>query len=363
MIRKINISQVVVSEVGYLKISFRYDIEIITLVKAVPGAFWKQDDKSWYIRDVDEQRALLSELFSGTMNLKVTGINLSMPAESSYSQEEMSLGRDFRYYLVQKRYSEKTIVMYIKAVLDFSRWLDKPISEVSSFDVQRYNRIEIVEKGYSLSYQNQVISALKLLFKRVKIKELRIEDLERPRREKKLPTVLNVEEVRALLAATYNHKHRVMLSLTYACGLRRSELLHLTPTDIDGISGQLMIRAGKGKKDRVVFITEKIVKMLRDYYKAYRPMIWLFEGEKPGTRYSESSIQSVFRTSIRRAGIRKSATLHSLRHSYATHLMDSGTDTRLIQELLGHANIKTTEIYTHVSTRALKNVKSPFDDL
>ncbi|MFC2129154.1 tyrosine-type recombinase/integrase [Bacteroidota bacterium] len=363
MVRIVQISRETLYEQEYLKISFAYNIELIAVIRKVPGAFWNNSAKSWYIRDETQQRALLYEHLSGLMNIKVRGVDLTKSPESKVSQEALDLARDFRYYLVQKRYSEKTIVMYVKAVLDFIKWLDKPVSEVNSFDVERYNRIEIVEKNYSLSYQNQVVSALKLLFRKISAQDIVIKDIERPRGEKRLPVVMNVKEIRDLLAATYNYKHKVMLSLTYACGLRRSELLNLMPKDIDSVSGQLTIRAGKGRKDRVVFISDKLINMLRGYYKAYRPTVWLFEGEIAGRKYSESSIQSVFKTSMRRAGIKKAATLHSLRHSFATHLMDTGTDTRLIQELLGHSSMKTTELYTHVSTKTLKNVRSPFDDL
>lgn len=296
-------------------------------------------------------------------DLKVCGVDLSAEPRDTFRNQDISLGQELRFYMIQKRYSEKTIKSYVVAVMRFSRWLSKPITEVNGFDIEQYNRTEIVDKQYSLSMQNQVVSALKLLFTKVLLIDIKIESIERPISEKKLPIVLSPAEIRQLLASTYNHKHRVMLSLIYAAGLRRSELLNLRPSDIDGDSGQLFIRAGKGKKDRCIFLSEKSLQMLRTYYKAYRPKTWLFEGEKPGSQYTESSIQNVFRTSMKRSGIRKPATLHSLRHSFATHLMNSGTDTRIIQELLGHSSIKTTEIYTHVSTKELKKIKSPFDDL
>ena len=213
MIRIIKISSAAVSGLAYMKISFAYDMEIISVIKKVSCAFWNKSEKSWYIRDNTQQRSLLYKLLSGMSNIKVTGVDLTKLSESKYSQEALDLGREFRNYLIQKRYSDKTIVMYVKAVIDFINWLEKPVSKVNSFDVQRYNRIEIVEKNYSLSYQNQVVSALKLLFRKINLKDIIIEEIERPRREKKLPVVLNVREVRSLLAATYNHKHKVMLSV------------------------------------------------------------------------------------------------------------------------------------------------------
>ncbi|PXY41440.1 hypothetical protein DMB65_08570 [Flavobacterium cheongpyeongense] len=154
-----------------------------------------------------------------------------------------------------------------------------------------------------------------------------------------------------------------MLSLIYSCGLRRSELLNLKPADIDSKRGIILIRQGKGKKDRIVPLSTKILEMLRNYYSTFKPTTWLFEGQIAGANYSEKSLQSILKQALQKAGISKPATLHWLRHSYATHLLESGTDLRYIQELLGHNSSKTTEIYTHVSTKSLQQIKSPFDDL
>ncbi len=154
-----------------------------------------------------------------------------------------------------------------------------------------------------------------------------------------------------------------MLSLIYSCGLRRSELLHLKPGDIDSKRNLIVIRQSKGKKDRIVPLSLKILEMLRAYYQQYRPKKYLFEGQQAGTIYSEQSLQSVLKQALQKANIKKPITLHWLRHSYATHLLEAGTDLRYIQELLGHNSSKTTEIYTHVSTKSIQHIKSPFDDL
>lgn len=154
-----------------------------------------------------------------------------------------------------------------------------------------------------------------------------------------------------------------MLSLIYACGLRRSELLNLKLCHVDSKRKLLIIRRSKGRKDRVAPISEKIIELLREYYKAYRPKEWLFEGQKVGFKYSETSLEKVLKQSLQKAKIDKPVTLHWLRHSFATHLLESGTDLRYIQEILGHKSSRTTEIYTHVSTKSLQNIKSPFDDL
>ena len=154
-----------------------------------------------------------------------------------------------------------------------------------------------------------------------------------------------------------------MLSLIYACGLRRGELLNLKIGDIDSKRGLLRVNHGKGAKDRVVPISQRVVEMLREYYRTERTKVYLFEGMKKGKMYSGNSLQEVLKSAVNKAGIKKPVTLHWLRHSYATHLLESVTDLRFIQELLGHNSSKTTEIYTHVSQKSLQNVRSPFDDL
>ena len=154
-----------------------------------------------------------------------------------------------------------------------------------------------------------------------------------------------------------------MLSLIYSCGLRRSELLNLKPADIDSKRGIVIIRQSKGKKDRIAPLSPKILEMLREYYIGYKPKTWLFEGQNENTKYDERSLSNVLKQALVKVKITKPVSLHWLRHSYATHLLESGTDLRYIQELLGHSSSKTTEIYTHVSTKSLQQIKSPFDDL
>lgn len=181
--------------------------------------------------------------------------------------------------------------------------------------------------------------------------------------EKILPNVLSKEEVKKILNVHTNIKHKAMLCLIYSCGLRRSELLSLRPNDIDSNRNLVIIRQAKGRKDRVLPLSTKILEILRDYYKEYKPTEWLFEGQYPKTPYDERSLANVLKLALKKAKVNKPATLHWLRHSYATHLLESGTDLRYIQEILGHKSGRTTEIYTHVSIKCVQKVKSPFDDL
>jgi integrase/recombinase XerD len=183
------------------------------------------------------------------------------------------------------------------------------------------------------------------------------------KRGRVLPNVLSKEEVKSILLAPLNQKHRVMLSVLYSCSLRCGELLVLQPTHIDSSRGLIIIKNAKGKKDRVVPLSLKILEMLREYYKSYRPKKFLFEGQVAREAYDSRSLQQVLKNAVKKAGIRRPVTLHWLRHSYATHLLESATDLRYIQELLGHSSSKTTEIYTYVSTKSLQQIKSPFDVL
>ncbi|GBL34750.1 putative integrase/recombinase y4qK [Filimonas sp.] len=240
---------------------------------------------------------------------------------------------------------------------------EKSVREITGEDIIVYNNDHILKNHLSSSYQHQIVNAIKIFFRTLDNKNLDPELIHRPKREKRLPNVLSKEEVKMILNALSNLKHRVMLSFIYSCGLRRSELLHLKPTDIDSKRHIVLIKQAKGRKDRIVPLSDKILEMLREYYKYYKPKTWLFEGQQPNEPYDERSLASVLRLALSKTPITKPVTLHWLRHSYATHLLEAGTDLRYIQEILGHRSSKTTKIYTHVSSRNIQQIKSPFDDL
>ena len=284
-----------------------------------------------------------------------------LPRLDSESLKEIE---QFKRWMEHKRYSDSTVKTYIMAITTFLRFIKpKTSAEATNDDMQRFVNQYLIPRKLSFSYQNQAVNSSKLFFKIIKGSVLITEQLVRPRPEHRLPNVLSKEEVSAILVASRNQKHRTMLSLIYACGLRRSELLNLKPENVDSKRHLLIILNAKGRKDRVIPISDKVIEMLREYYRSYRPKVWLFEGQFPGEQYSEKSIQSVLKLALNRTGISKPVTLHWLRHSYATHLLESGTDLRYIQELLGHKSSKTTEIYTHVTEKSLHKIKSPFDDL
>ena len=267
-------------------------------------------------------------------------------------------------WMRSKRYSESTIGTYTDALRIFLRFYsNKAVSEISNNDLILFNNEYILAKKLSTSFQNQVVNAIKLFFKTVENKNMDMASVHRPKREKLLPNVLSKEEIKLILSAPKNLKHRAMLSLVYSCGLRRSELLNLKLSSIDSKRGLVIIKMAKGRKDRVVPLSEKILQLLREYFLAYKPKEWLFEGQTDKEQYTGSSLAAVLKQAIEQCGINKPVTLHWLRHSYATHLLENGTDLRYIQEILGHSRSTITEIYTHVSNKSIQKIISPFDYL
>ncbi|NEW80505.1 MAG: tyrosine-type recombinase/integrase [Gelidibacter sp.] len=332
-----------------IAVYFEKNAEWIASIKQIEGARWSQSLKAWHLPDTEENR----------VRFKIKPASHSLPSPEGIEQIQK-----FTQWLISKRYSSSTIKTYTEALKSFLVFYrEKSISEITNEDVIIYNNDYISKNNLSASYQNQIVNALKLFFKTVQKKIIEIDAIHRPKRPKILPNVLSKEEVKLILNAHSNIKHKTMLSMIYSCGLRRSELLNLKPLDIDSKRGIVIIRQAKGKKDRIVPLSNKILIMLREYYSTYKPTKWLFEGQTPGTLYSEKSLQSVLKQALEKTKIAKPVSLHWLRHSYATHLLESGTDLRYIQELLGHGSSKTTEIYTHVSTKSLQQIKSPFDDL
>lgn len=308
--------------------------------------------------DIENRKTTFQQINSKNPVISKTLVSSASDIQFSRITKNIEL---FEIYLTHKRYSESTINIYCEVVKRFLFFVNLPVEEITSEDLIKFNNY-IQANGYSSSFQNQVASGLKLFFDRIHKKKFDTGKIERPRREHKLPNVLCKEEVKHLLSAPVNIKHRVMLSLIYACGLRRSELLNLQPADIDSKRGLIIIRQSKGNKDRIVPLPPKILEMLRNYFRACRPAKWLFEGHIRANQYSPASLAKVLKKSAVKAGITKPVSLHWLRHSYATHLLEQGTDLRIIQELLGHKSSKTTEIYTHVSTKNIQQIKSPFED-
>jgi integrase/recombinase XerD len=332
-----------------IAVIFEKNAELIARIKSIAGSRWNPSLGVWHLPDTDENR----------LRFKLPLLSTTTPSEEGIIQIEK-----FKQWLLSKRYSPSTIKTYSEALKSFLIFFrEKPIGEITNEDVIVYNNEYILKNKLSSSYQNQIVNAIKLFFQTIRDTKMIVDKIHRPKRSKVLPNVLSKEEIKLILNAQSNIKHKMMLSLIYSCGLRRSELINLKPQDIDSKRNIVLLKNAKGKKDRITPLSPIILEMLRNYYNGYKPKTWLFEGQIVGEQYSEQSLQSVLKQALQKAGNTKPVTLHWLRHSYATHLLESGTDLRYIQELLGHSSSKTTEIYTHVSTKSIQQIKSPFDDL
>ena len=366
-----------------VQILFNRNVELTQRLKLATPMRWSQTMNCWYLpyyKTIKEDLFILvkNTHYLDYSELKVNLVAPTLPvlkqdlppvtksAEVIYelSAEAIKKIGEYKYWLKSKRYAESTIGTYIDAIQTFLRYFEnKQINEISNDDLIVFNNEYILFNHFSASYQNQIVNSVKLFFKTIENKKLVPELIHRPKRPKLLPNVLSKEEVKLILQALSNIKHKAMLSLIYSCGLRRSELLHLKLTDIDSKRGLVIIRQSKGRKDRVAPLSDKILELLRDYFMAYKPNVWLFEGQDKLNQYDERSLASVLKQALEKSKINKPVTLHWLRHSYATHLLENGTDLRYIQEILGHSSSRTTEIYTHVSNKNIQRITSPFDNL
>lgn len=266
--------------------------------------------------------------------------------------------------LEQKRYSPSTVKTYRSYFSDFMEYhKERSIDRLKVADINKYILYLVNEKKISVSQQNMRINAIKFYYEQVKGgKRQYYGGITRAKEYKTLPEVLSRDEVKRILSCLTNRKHHCMISLIYSAGLRRSELLNLTPQDI--VSERMLVRImGKGKKCRYSLLSEKVLHELREYFKEYRPKKWLFEGDTPGEQYSASALVKVLKEAAQRAGIKHRVHVHVARHSFATHLLEQGTDLRTIQELLGHNDIKTTSIYLHVTSAHKSSISNPLDSL
>lgn len=289
--------------------------------------------------------------FQGTMRIMVTRTHTA-PTILSVLRQELRL-RD---------YSPKTLKSYQSSLRAFIRYFSpRHPRELSSEDIRRY-LVDLMDKTrLSAATVNQHYNALKFLYVELFGQKFTIEGIPRPQKGERLPKVLSQSEVLRIFSSVSNLKHKTLLMLIYSAGLRVSEGISLQVADIDSQRMMIHVRGGKGKKDRYTMLSQSILEPLRAYYKEYKPTKYLFEGQEAKWHLSDRSIQNVFQRALHEAGIRKKVGIHSLRHSFATHLLESGVDLRYIQELLGHDSSKTTEIYTHVSRKSLGQIISPLD--
>ena len=285
-----------------------------------------------------------------------------IPVSSKDEILPVGLFETVRKEMLLRNYSGKTIQSYLSCLRAFVRYIS-PLHprKIKNDDIRAYLLHLIENENVAASTVNQVFNALRFLYVELYKMPFVIRNLPRPKKERKLPDVLDQEDVLKIIASVENLKHKTMLLLIYSAGLRVGEVVRLKADDIDSKRKLIHIRQAKGKKDRYTLLSDVVLEILRNYYKAYKPSDYLFEGAEGHSHLSERSIQNVFRRALKIAGIRKPVTVHSLRHSFATHLLENGTDLRYIQKVLGHASSKTTEIYTHVSKKILGKIANPLD--
>jgi site-specific recombinase XerD len=359
-----------------LGIFFDKDWDIINEVKKIPEIKFSNTNKCWYILDKQEALSIIITSLKGKVwvdysSLKSLQSSLQKPekaieevsVKSTLTADQMQALRMIEQKLKLRGYSENTQRTYLQQFKEFLLFFkDTHPVDLTDIEIRNYILYLIERRKLSKSTQNQAINSIKFFYEKVLMQERKVYYLERPMKDKKLPEVLSQEEVINIFEALDNIKHKAMLMLIYSAGLRRSEMLNLRIGDVDFHRNIVFIRGGKGHKDRQSVLSKNLTPLLQQYLSEYNPGFWLFEGQK-GERYSASSLQHLIKQASGKAGVKKTVRLHMLRHSFATHLLESGTSTRYIQVLLGHESPKTTEVYAHVSRFALDKIQSPLDQI
>lgn len=368
--RSITLKHLLIDGMKHIGLQFSNDKVILALINSLPDIAWSDVFNMYYLPNNEGNLKLIFEIFRGEawingnyffekkLNNDNGPLNVDWFRKRTLAKDYHPCPDEYLLKLELMRYSNNTVRAYVncfEAFINFYSDID-PLS-INEFEV-RYYLQKLIQEGKSDSYVNQALNSIKFFYEKVHGMPNRFYSIERPRKKVLLPQVISKEEVKAIIAHTNNIKHKCIASLLYTSGLRRNELLNLEVNDI--ISDRMMVRVrqGKGNKDRYTILSHTTLKDLRRYYLEYRPDIYLFEGAS-GQRYSSSSVLSIIVSAAKRAGITKRVTPHMLRHSFATHLLENGTDIRHIQLLLGHNSTKTTEIYTHVAEKSFMKI----DDL
>lgn len=343
---------------GRMRVETSYNKEVIKILRRIPGRSWEPRERAWFFPDSPANTdMLLQGLYRTGMFHAATEKN-----RKNFPVPPMVMERMLRE-LRLKGYSRNTLKNYTKHLeWFFDRTLLDPL-EVRTEDISLYLDGLRSVAGISRSYTVQCISALKNLY-RYGYPDMKRNPADRiplPKKEERYPDILSRTEVKAILETSQNRKHRFLLTLVYSAGLRVSEVVNLKQSDLDLERKMIHIRQSKGKKDRFVPLAARAVETYEKYKEYYVVRDWLFPGAREGEHLSVRSAQAVFDRSVEKAEIRKKVSIHSLRHAFATHLLEDGVDLRYIQVLLGHKSVRTTEIYTHVSRTDIQNIQSPLD--
>jgi len=361
---------------------FPFDRKIHEILKALPGRRWCQEKRQWHFKPGKDTIEIIKNVFDGKAI-----VDYSLPADSDqerqvpavvkWSAESAVVIGDLNTILSNpmhkkamdayvamlrlKNYSENTVKNYSSWFrIYLQHFPDRKPSTITKVEIMDFLINYRENEKWSSTIQNQLINSIKFFYEKILEQPKEMYDLPRAKKPYILPTVFSKKEIFGIIENIRNIKHKSMISLAYAGGLRVSEVVNLKLTDIDSSRMVIILRQAKGKKDRQVMFSENLQEILKEYCTLFKPKVWLFEGHD-GNRYSARSVQEVFKKAKEDAGVTKKGSIHALRHSFATHLFESGTDILSIKELLGHASLRTTMTYTHVSKKQLNKIKSPFD--
>lgn len=356
------------NNIDSIELYFRYNDELLNIIRGLNRFKWSNSRRCWYGTFNQNILNLIRKSFEGISTLVEDESLYTAPelkkikVDRKLSKENREVLDSFIKYLEGRRYSQSTIETYSIFIGDFLKYLkEKSIKATTNRDVELFIEDVFIPRKYSISTHRQFISSIKLF--KVFHPDCDIEEvnLTMPRKDRHLPTVLSQQEVLEILRCTKNLKHRAILALLYSCGLRIGELINLELRHIDIQRNQLAVKNSKGRKDRYVKMADSLAPLIRNYVQTYKPKVYFAEG-KPNEKYTASSVRAFLKRSCQLAQINKNVTPHTLRHSYATHLLEGGTDIRLIQTLLGHNKPETTMIYTHVSKSSLDKINNPLDE-
>jgi integrase/recombinase XerD len=335
-----------------IAVYFEKNMDFIVRIKKLEGARWSQTLVAWHLPDTEENRVRFSISFSKGKS-----------ALSQIRDDNQLVLKRYIEEIQLRGYSIATLKTYRNEFGIYLNYLKEiPAQDATVENIRNYILYCINELQLSEATIHSRINAIKFYYEQVLKRERFLIEIPRPKKPSKLPKVIAPADIKKLFDGTTNLKHNTILKLCYGLGLRVSEIVNLKVTDIDSKSMQVFIERAKGKKDRYVNLPQSILPQLRCYFVEFKPKIYLFEGQYGG-QYSIRSAQQVFKNAIQNAKINTTVSIHSLRHSFATHLLEQGTDIRFIQELLGHNDIKTTLLYTAVSDKSIRKIISPLDNL
>ena len=375
-LKRVTLKHVVINNKKMIGMQFYPDKVLQALIKQLPSAKWHNEANLACILNSPQNLSLIYFTFKGVAYIDGKYFYRNKPlTEPVIPAKQVTLSsfldrkplpgyracpQEYIEKLVIKRYSlstAKTYISFFEAFINYYKNID--LMQLGEEQIRKYILIHI-KNGKSDSYINQLINSIKFYYEMVLDMPNRFYYIERPKPKERLPEVLDKTEILKIINSTNNLKHRCILSVIYSAGLRVSELLELKHTDIDSKRMVIRVEDSKGGKDRYTLLSKNVLEELRRYFIEYRPSTYLFEGVK-NNKYSTSSVLKILKRASAKAGIRKQVKTHMLRHSFATHLLEQGTDLRSIQSLLGHNSLTTTEIYTHVANNIMKTIKNPLD--